>query len=108
MSMFISSNSTSSSILRVLAPLCLPHINHTTDAIALLHGVECRINLAQVLAVRDELVDFELAVEIVVDEIGKLAAAFDASEGAAFPDAACHELECCFLSVFCYLSGTLR
>lgn len=93
--MFISSNSTSSSILRVLAPLCLPHINHTTDAVALLHGVECRINLAQVLAVRDELVDLQLAVHVVGDEVGELRAAFDAAEGAAFPDAAGDELECC-------------
>ena len=42
----------------------------------------------------DELVDLELALEIVVDQVGQLAAALDAAEGAALPHTAGDELEC--------------
>ena len=37
---------------------------------------------------RDELVDLERAVHVVLDEAGELGAALDAAERAAFPDAA--------------------
>lgn len=43
---------------------------------------------------RDEFVDLELAGEVVVDEVGELRAALDATESAALPDAAGDELEC--------------
>lgn len=72
----------------------LTHVHDATDTITLLHGIEGLVDAIQVLAVRDELVDLELAVEIVVDEIGQLAAALDASECAALPDATGDELEC--------------
>lgn len=43
----------------------------------------------------DELVDLELAVEVVLDEAGELRAALDAAEGATLPDATGDELERC-------------
>lgn len=42
---------------------------------------------------RDELVHLELALQVVVDQIGQLGAALDAAEGAALPHAAGDELE---------------
>lgn len=42
---------------------------------------------------RDELVDLELAVEVVADEAGELRAALDAAKGASLPHAARDELE---------------
>ena len=42
---------------------------------------------------RDELVDLELSVQVVVNEIRQLRAALDAAESAALPGAAGDELE---------------
>ena len=42
---------------------------------------------------RDELVDHQLAREVVIHQAGELRAAFDAAERAAFPDAAGNQLE---------------
>ena len=58
-----------------------------------MHIMERIINPTQILTVRDELVDLELAVHVIVDEVGQLRAAFDAAEGAAGPFAAGDELE---------------
>jgi hypothetical protein len=44
--------------------------------------------------VGDELVDLEPALEVVGDQVRQLAAALDAAERAAPPDAAGDELEC--------------
>lgn len=43
----------------------------------------------------DELVDLELAVLVVLDEVGQLGATLDAAEGAALPHTTGDELECC-------------
>ena len=43
---------------------------------------------------RDELVDLELALQVVVHETRQLRAALDATESRALPDAARDELEC--------------
>lgn len=43
---------------------------------------------------RDEFVDFESAIQIVLHETRELRAALDAAESAAFPDATGNELEC--------------
>lgn len=48
---------------------------------------------------RDELVDLEVAVHVVVDEAGKLSAALDAAKGAALPDTTGNELECCIIAL---------
>ena len=47
----------------------------------------------------DELVDLELAVEVVADEAAHLGAALDATKGASLPHTAGNELECCRASV---------
>lgn len=60
-----------------------------------MHVVESGVDLAEGVAVRDELVDLELALHVVVDEVGQLRAALDAAEGAALPHATGDELECC-------------
>ena len=74
--------------------LILLHVQHGADAVALLHDLEGLVDLGERLAVRDELVDLEAALEVVLDQVGQLAAALDAAEGAALPDAARDELEC--------------
>lgn len=43
---------------------------------------------------RDELIDLELAGHVIVDKIRQLRAAFDTTEGAAFPYTAGDELKC--------------
>lgn len=43
----------------------------------------------------DELVNLQLAVEVVVDEIRKLSAALDTAKGTTLPYASSDELECC-------------
>ena len=43
---------------------------------------------------RDELVHLEFPSHVIVDEIWQLAAAFNATKGAAFPDTASNELKC--------------
>ena len=71
-----------------------PHVHHTPDAIPRLHILKRGINLVQRLPVRDELVNLELARHVVVHQVRKLRAAFDAAERATFPHAAGDELEC--------------
>lgn len=58
-----------------------------------MHIVESLVYTAKVLTMRDELVNLELAILVVGDEIGELSAAFDTTEGAAFPASAGDELE---------------
>lgn len=74
--------------------LDLLHVQHGADAVALLHGFKGVVDLGQRLTVGDELVDLEPALEVVGDEVGQLAAALDAAEGAALPDATSDQLEC--------------
>lgn len=71
----------------------LAHVDDATDAVAGLHVAECLVDLVEGLAVRDELVDLEVAVHVVGDQAGELRAALYAAEGTAFPDAAGDELE---------------
>ncbi len=47
----------------------------------------------------DELVDLELAVEVIADEATHLGTALDATKGASLPHTAGNELECCRASV---------
>ena len=68
-------------------------VQHRADAVALLHELKGLVDLGQRLAVGDELVHLEAALEVVLDEVGKLAAALDAAKGAALPDAARDQLE---------------
>lgn len=47
----------------------------------------------------NELVDLELAVEVVLDEAGELAAALDTAERTALPHTAGDQLKCYFQAV---------
>lgn len=71
----------------------LAHVDDATDAVARVHVVESLVDAAERLAVGDELVDLQLAGHVVVDQVGELRAALDATEGAALPHAAGDELE---------------
>lgn len=73
----------------------LSHIHDAPDAVAGLHLLEGLVDLPQRLAVGDELVDFEFALGVVVDQLGELGAALDAAECAALPHATGDELEGC-------------
>lgn len=73
----------------------LPHVDDGPDAVASLHRLERLVDLADGVAVRDELVHLELALKVVVDEAGELRPALDAAERRALPDAARNELERC-------------
>ena len=44
---------------------------------------------------RDELIDLELAIQVVLDKVWELSAALDTTEGASFPYTTSDELECC-------------
>lgn len=72
--------------------LC-PHVDDAPDAVAVVHLFKGRVDAFEGLAVGDELVDLELAGEVVIDEAGQLGAALDAAKGAALPDTASNELE---------------
>lgn len=71
------------------------HGQDSADAVSLLHDVEGLVDLGQSLAVRNELVDLEAALEVVLDQAGELAAALDTTKGAALPYTTRDELECC-------------
>lgn len=43
----------------------------------------------------DELVDLKFALQVVVDKVGQLGAALDATEGASLPHTTGDELERC-------------
>lgn len=77
----------------VLSDSDLPHVDDATDAVTRFHVLEGLIDLGQGLAVSNELVDLELAVEVVLDEAGKLAAALDAAERTSLPHTAGDQLE---------------
>lgn len=51
-----------------------------------MHVMECIINLLERLAMRNELIDLELAGHVVVHQIRKLRAALNTAESAALPD----------------------
>lgn len=71
------------------------HIYDTPYAIAMLHRVKRVIDSRKHLSVTDELVHLQLSGQVIVNQIGKLRATLDATEGATFPYSARHELEGC-------------
>lgn len=72
----------------------LLHGDHTAHAVTSLHVLEGLVDLVQGLTVGDEFVNLELAVKVVLDEAGELAAALDAAKRAALPHATGDQLEC--------------
>jgi hypothetical protein len=73
--------------------LNLPHVQNRPDAVALLHDLEGVVDLSQRLAVGNELVDLQLAVQVVLYEPWELRPALDTAESAALPLATGDELE---------------
>src|SRR5262245_49459088 len=68
-------------------------MNDGADALAFVHEIERVVDLIEAHGVRDHLVDFDLAVHVLLDHARQLRPAFDAAERTAAPDAARHELE---------------
>ena len=79
---------------KLCTPSILPHINHASNTITLLHIIKRNVDLSKVLAVGDELIDLEFAFHVVVDEIRELGTSFDTTESTSFPNTACYKLEC--------------
>lgn len=55
----------------------------------------------------DELIDLQVAIEVVLDKAWKLAAALDTAKGTTLPHTAGNELECYFeiqVSMVCSLA----
>jgi len=80
--------------IKIIYILSLPHIDNAADAITLLHIVECGSDVVERLAVGDELINLQLALHVIVDQVGKLGASFDTTESTTPPDTAGDELEC--------------
>jgi len=76
-------------------PTLLQHVYHCADAVARLHDLESIVDLRKGLAVRNELVNLELALEVITNKVWQLRAALDTTKGAALPDTTSHKLECC-------------
>src|SRR5690606_13301982 len=68
-------------------------VDDGADALAFVHQIERAVDVLERHRVRDELVDLDLAVEILIDHARQLAAPLHAAERAAPPDAAGDELE---------------
>lgn len=66
------------------------HGNNGTNAVTLLHNVKGLIDLGKGLAVGDELVDLELAREVIIYQTGQLGPALYAAEGTSPPDTTSH------------------
>jgi hypothetical protein len=80
-------------LLLIVRLVALAHVDDAADAVTSLHVLEGGIDLVERLSVGDELVDLELAGHVVVDEVGKLSAALDTTEGTSLPDTTGDELE---------------
>lgn len=73
----------------------LRHVHHGPDTVPLLHDLERVVDLGKLLAVRDELVDLELAVEVVLDQVRQLGPTLDAAKRTTLPHPSRHKLERC-------------
>lgn len=56
------------------------HVHYAANAVTLLHNLKRLVHLLQRLAVRDELVDLQLACHVVIHQVRELGAAFDSSK----------------------------
>jgi hypothetical protein len=77
--------------------LHLLHVDNATNTVTLLHLVKGFVDTVQRLAVSDELVHLELAVQVVIDQTRQLCATLDTTEGTSLPDTTGDELECCYM-----------
>merc|ERR1719401_225533 len=68
-------------------------LQHTSQAVSLVHQLEGFVNLRELHLMRDVLVDLHLPFHVLLNELGYLGLALPAPEGCAHPLPACHELE---------------
>ena len=80
-------------MLLIVRLVALVHVDDAADAVTSLHVLEGGVDLVERLSVGDELIDFELAGHVVVDEVGELSAALDTTESTSLPDTTGDELE---------------
>lgn len=78
-----------------MTTLDLVHVDDATNAVTSLHIGECFVDLVERLPVSDELINLELAGHVIVDKVGQLTAALDATKGATLPYTTSDKLECC-------------
>lgn len=57
------------------------HVHDAANAVTLLHVFKCLVDVFKGLAVGDELVHLQLALHVVINQVRKLGAAFDAPKG---------------------------
>jgi hypothetical protein len=82
-------------VLSALLLHCLvAHADNTPNAVTSLHVSKGLVDLVQRLSVRDELVDLETTLKVVIDETGELSTSLDTTEGTSLPATSCDELEC--------------
>lgn len=75
-----------------------PHIHDSSNAVTTVHDLKSIVNLSQLLAVRDELVHLQTALEVIRDKTGELRSSFYTTERAASPSASGYKLEGCNIS----------
>lgn len=64
---------------------CLP--------VTLVHGIKSLVDIVEAKVVGDELVNLDLACEVVLNKAGQLRAALDTAKSRSTPDTASHQLE---------------
>jgi hypothetical protein len=77
----------------LIHPILLAHINNAANAVPSLHIRERLVNLIQRLPVRNEFIDLQVAVHIIVHQPRQLRAALDTAKRAALPHTSGNELE---------------
>jgi hypothetical protein len=73
----------------------LLHVDDSTDAVTLLHCLEGVVDLAESLAVGDELVNLKVTLLVIGNEVVQLGTALDTTESTSSPHSASNKLECC-------------
>ena len=71
-----------------------PHIDNASDTISGLHVLKSLRDVLQRLAMRNELVDLEFALHVIVYQCRQLGPALDTAESTSFPYTTRDKLEC--------------
>ena len=69
-------------------------INHATNTVTKLHLLEGCVDVGQRLTVGNELVNLQVARQVVVDKARQLGAALDTTESTSLPYTTSDQLEC--------------
>ena len=68
-------------------------MNDRPDAFAFVHQIKCLVDVFQRHGMRNEFVNLDAAIHILIDHARKLRTPFAATERRAAPDSSGHELE---------------